>query len=200
VRSRLGGPPLLPAGEPWPGRLTFVAGLDLTELPPSALPAQGWMLCFVDFGTGKADGLLDEAPNEPGSPARLFWTDDAVDATGPSLHPRQVTAAQFLTLPDAWTASQLLGLDVFDRQAYEELAERLEAALPAGDGRHWVGGHATGVQGAPPDDDTALLISIGDDADLGFSFLDGGTVQFRIPPAALARHDFTRAIAFGDSC
>jgi uncharacterized protein YwqG len=177
-----------------------VAGIDLAELPPSALPAQGVLLFFLDFGTGEGDGLLDEAPNEPGSTARLFWTENAVAATGPSLNPRPVTALRFLTLPDDWTAGQRLGLDVYDRQTYAELAERLEAALPAGESRHWLGGHATGVQGAPLDADTALVLSIEDDGDLGFSFLDGGTVQFRIPPDALARRDFSRVIAFGDSC
>jgi hypothetical protein len=85
-------------------------------------------------------------------------------------------------------------------RTYAELVERLEAALPADESRHWLGGHATGVQGAPLDDDTTLLLSIEDDRDLGFGFLDGGTVRFRIPPHALARHDFSRVIAFGDSC
>ncbi len=200
VRSRLGGPPLLPADQPWPGRLTFIAGIDLTELPPSALPAQGWLLFFVDLGTGNADGLIDEAPNEPNSVARMFWTDNAVEATGPCLRPRPVIAQRFLTLPEDWTASQLLELDVYERATYTELAERLEAALPARHSRHWLGGHATGVQGEPLDHDTTLLLSMEDDDDLGFSFLDAGTVQFRIPSDALAHRDFSRAIAFGDSC
>jgi uncharacterized protein YwqG len=200
VRSRLGGPPLLPAGEAWPEPLTFVAAIDLAELPPSDLPADGWLLFFVDFGTGAGDGLLDEAPNEPGAAARVFWTDHAVAATGPALKPRPVVAQQLLSLPDDWTVAQLLGLDVYDRETYSELAERLRAALPASDHHHWLGGHAVGVQGAPLDRDTVLVLSMQSDGELGFSFLDGGTVQFRIPSEALARRDFARVITFGDSC
>jgi uncharacterized protein YwqG len=199
ARSRLGGPPLLPAGQSWPDPLTFVAGIDLTELPPSALPVQGWLLFFLDFGTGDGDGLTGEAPNQPGSPARLFWTENAVAATGPSLNPRPVTAHPYLTLPDDWTAGQLLSLDVYDRETYAELAERLAAALPRRQSRHWLGGYVTGVQGEPLDRETTLLLSLEEDGDLGFSFLDAGTVQFRIPPDALAQHDFARAITFGDS-
>ena len=177
-----------------------MAGIDLAELPPSALPEQGWLLCFVDFGTGEADGLLDEASNEPGAPARLYWAQDAVAASGPSLNPRPVTAERFLTLPDPWTAERLLDLDVYELETCAELSERREAELPVQESRHWLGGHAAGVQGVPLDGDTALLLSIEHDSELGFSFLDGGTVQFRIPPDALARRDFSRVIAFGDSC
>ena len=188
VRSRLGGPPLLPADEPWPGRLTFIAGIDLTELPPSALPAQGWLLCFVDLGTGDADGLIDEAPNEPelGRAPVLDGQRRRSDGTLPAPATRHRAAVPHAArgLDRRASCSSSTSMSA---QTYTELAERLEAALPARHSRHWLGGHATGVQGEPLDHDTALLLSIEDDDDLGFSFLDAGTVQFRIPSDALAR-------------
>ena len=65
---------------------------------------------------------------------------------------------------------------------------------------HWVGGLQTGVQGHPTDDDTELLLHIADDAELGFHFLDAGAIQFRIPTAALAAHDWSQITATADSC
>ncbi|WP_022928019.1 DUF1963 domain-containing protein [Patulibacter americanus] len=56
ARSRIAGPPLLPAGAAWPTTgdgepLTFLAAIDLSELPeapePLPLPATGWLLVYV---------------------------------------------------------------------------------------------------------------------------------------------------------
>lgn len=200
VRSRLGGEPLLPAGEPWPDGLTFAAAIDLSELPPSGLPEHGWMLCYVGIDFDEHDGLVDVADNEPGSPARLFWTDAPVPASGPALRERRVRARALLTLPDEESAAATLGLDVYDKLTYEELVEELSDAITADWPRHWIGGHVTGAQGYDMHPGTVILLSLAYDEELEFEFLDAGTAQFRIPPEALAARDFTQVIAVADSC
>jgi hypothetical protein len=67
ARSRIGGRPVLPAGEPWPtsssGLFTFIGAFDLAELPHlKPLPAKGtlalyWNIFhwFEDAGPGKMD-------------------------------------------------------------------------------------------------------------------------------------------------
>jgi hypothetical protein len=61
--SRMGGPPLLPAGATWPlapdGRaLAFIAALDLGELPRLApLPAGGTLLVFWDLAIHELEKL-----------------------------------------------------------------------------------------------------------------------------------------------
>ena len=67
-------------------------------------------------------------------------------------------------------------------------------------GQHWVAGHVTGVQGEPPEEGTELLLHLADDNSLGFSFLDAGTIQFRVPTEALARGDYTAVVAEPSSC
>jgi hypothetical protein len=63
------------------------------------------------------------------------------------------------------------------------------------DGDHWFGGHATGVH----EPDPVLLLHLDHDPALGFDFLDGGTIQFRIPLDALAERDWDRVTAYADS-
>jgi hypothetical protein len=207
ARSRLGGLPLLPPGAEWPtsneGRaLTFLAGIDLSELPPSQiaalLPGAGWLLFFADLGTGDGDGLIDEADNADGSVARLLVADDPVEVTHPAtLRERRVTFERRLTLPDWFGAAEELGLDVYDAATYEQVLEMLGGR---GDDDHWIGGHATGVQGAPPAPDTVLLLHLASDERLGFEFLDGGAIQFRIPADALAAREWSRVRVEADSC
>lgn len=66
--SRLGGTPLLPAGGRWPetpdGRpLTFIAALDLAELPAAEpLPQEGTLLFFWDFEFFEHDLEFEECP------------------------------------------------------------------------------------------------------------------------------------------
>jgi len=107
-----------------------------------------------------------------------------------------------LTLPDGYDAPVSVGLDAFEAQAYEAVLEALWEALDEPSyrgGQHWVRGHVTGAQGHPPDEGTELLLHLAYDDDLGFEFLDGGTIQFRIPVAALARGDYSAVEAIPDS-
>ncbi len=198
VNSRLGGPPLLPAGEPWPEALTFVAGIDLSELPPSRLPDHGWMLCFIRLGTDDADGLIGEADNAPGSLARLFWTDTPVAADGPALRERRVQARPVLTLPDPSTAGQALGLDVYAHQTYEELERCLVEAVSTNWDRHWIGGHVPGAQGYDMAPGTLVLLSLTSEDALGFDYRSANVFQFRIPPEALAAREFSQVTAVAD--
>jgi Domain of unknown function (DUF1963) len=215
--SRLGGPSLLPAGELWPHArgerpLTFLAGLDLAELPVhDGLPAAGPLLFFADLDNDEAEGLIDEAANAPGEAARLFYVppgDDPIEIEPPTalndvLEPRRVEAVAQLTLPDDDEVGERLGLDAAQSDAYEEIANLLrygDQASWSDDGNHWVLGAWTGVQGDPPDDDTVLLLHLAWDEDLGFEFLDAGAIQFRIPRLALEAQDWSAVIAEADSC
>jgi hypothetical protein len=101
-------------------------------------------------------------------------------------------------------------LDEDDRWLDAGVAPRTEEALvaagwrPPDDGRslaaaHWVGGPHSGVQGHPPEPGTSLLLHLAFDEALGFLFLDGGALQFRIDPAAARAGEWSRAIACPDS-
>jgi Domain of unknown function (DUF1963) len=219
VRSRLGGPPLLPAGEPWPATgdgvpLSFLAALDLAELPSDGpLPASGWLLFYAALDPDN-DGLIDEAENAPGACARVLVVppgNEPVPAELPAalradewavLRDRPVRPRTVLTVPDGYDAGSALGLDVYAARTYDDVVGLLRGALDGESGRahHWVYGHATGVQGHPNDPDSVLLLHIEHDSLLGFEFLDGGTIQFRIPAAALAERDWSQAVALADSC
>ena len=84
------------------------------------------------------------------------------------LHERRVAFRRVLTLPGGHDAAGRLGLDVYEGQAYEELWDRLAEAIGDRGSEHWIGGHATGVQGQTPEDGSLLLLHIEDDAELGF--------------------------------
>jgi hypothetical protein len=194
-RSRLGGPALLPPGEPWPldadgDPLTFLAGIDLGELAVRGpLPEAGWMLCFASL-----DSLAEPGPNVAGQPARMFYTRDpvAADPPGERLDERFVTPRAQLVLPDAWGAGRSFGLDVVESVVYDELAADL-----AGDA-HWVLGALSGVQGEPLGGDV-LLLHLSEDDELGLGILDAGSLQYRIAPDALAQRDWSAVQAWPDS-
>jgi Domain of unknown function (DUF1963) len=216
ARSRLGGSGLLPPGEPWPHAhgnrpLTFLAGIDLAELPVrDGLPEAGWLLFFADLDNDEAEGLVDFATNAAGEAARLFYVPAGIDpleveppaALRDVLDTRRVEAVARLTLPDDDEAGERLGLDVAESEAYDEIAFslRYDDEDSPGEGDHWVLGACTGIQGAAVDEDTTLLLHIAWDDDLGFQFLDGGAIQFRIPRAALETRDWTAVVAEADSC
>jgi hypothetical protein len=204
-RSRLGGCALLPPGELRPvgreGReLTFLAGIDLSELPGSRLPATGWLLFYADLGDDEAPGLIDPDGNGPGSLARAYFSEEPAEAEprAGDLRERHVAARPFLTLPSGWGAREALGLDVFDGRVYEEIEGALSELARTYAGA-WVGGHATGAQGLHDDEGTFLLLQMADDPELGFEYLDAGTIQFRIPGPALAARDWTQVVAIPES-
>jgi hypothetical protein len=191
-RSRLGGPPLLPRGERWPdGPLSFLAAIDLSELPDSqvaaGLPASGWLLFFAD---------LDDDDR-----SRVLYTDVPVDASPPELdaeyvlRDRPVALRRVLTLPDDDDAGQRIGLDVFEAAAYRELVESIQPR----DERHWLGGLVADVQGCPVEPGDVLLLHLAYDEALNFPFLDDGTLRFSISATALAERDWSRASTLGTS-
>ena len=77
--SRLGGPALLPPGTDWPTGaherpLSFLAAIDLAELPPeNGRPVAGWWLFFADLGEDEdGEGFFEPERNTPGARARLL--------------------------------------------------------------------------------------------------------------------------------
>ncbi|HYZ30128.1 MAG TPA: DUF1963 domain-containing protein [Thermoleophilaceae bacterium] len=219
--SRLGGPALLPPGVGWPTGpgdrpLSFLAAIDLKELPArEAWPTDGWWLFFAELGEDEDGwGFFEPERNVDGARARLLHVpaaDEPVEAEPPSsllengllLRHRSVTFEPVLTLPDGYDAAQSLGLDPFEVRAYDSLQAALSSALgePSwSGGRHWVGGQVTGAQGEPPEEGTELLLHLANDHSLDFSFLDGGTIQFRIAADALARSDYGAVEADPSSC
>ncbi len=218
ARSRLGGRGLLPSDTDWPCAagerpLSFLAGLDLAELPPSQTkatwPADGWLLFFADIG----DAFGDLVANVQGSPARTFYLPSDVDPVAataplaegqdppPSLTERRIAFESILTLPAHEGAAATVGAHPDVHVRYEGASEVLWRALDryAPGPRHWVRGHVCGVQGHPPEQDTVLLLHLDNDLALDFDFLDGGTIQFRIPVDALAVEDWSAITAEPDS-
>lgn len=216
VRSRLGGHGLLPPDVEWPftdgGRpLSFLAGIDLSELPlQDDLPAAGWLLFFADLDNDNAEGLIDSASNAEGSKARLFYLPagvEPVEVLPPAmlqdvLLERRVRAAVQLTLPDDYEVAERLGLDAGQAQAYEELCDRLhwgDQDWVPGDPDHWVLGAWSGVQGHPAEPGTVLLLQIASDPLIDFEFLDAGLIQFRIPTDCLRTGRWDEAVVEADS-
>jgi Domain of unknown function (DUF1963) len=204
--SRLGGPALLPPGTDWPTGaherpLSFLAAIDLAELPPAdGRPGAGWWLFFADLGEDEhGEGFFEPERNTPAARARLLSvaagaTPEPATPPGDELDHRPVTFEPVLTLPSDYDAAGRLGLDAYEKHAYQAALDVLENALgePSWMGdQHWVGGHVTNAQGEPPEPDTVLLLHMADDDSLGFSFLDAGTIQFRIPADALLREDYS---------
>lgn len=220
--SRLGGHGLLPHNTPTPtaadGRpLSFLAGVDLAELPPTQdrlarPPAAGWWLFYLDIGEQDGEPFFEEELNVEGGRARLLVAAAGVATTiskgsAPMAFPaRPVVFTPVLTLPEGADTAEALGLNVYAATAYDELEERLRCAQEsiATEGgrlatRHWLGGSATGVQGGYTDQSSVLLLHLEDDPAIGFAYLDAGAVQFRIDASALAAAEWTAATAAGDS-
>ncbi len=216
ARSRLGGPALLPPGAAWPHAvedrpLTFLAGIDLSELPERGpLPEGGWLLFFADLDNEDGDGLVDEADNGLGGAIRVLALPagtEPVPATQPAvrgdvLRDRPVAFEAQLTLPDGYDAAGGLGLDPAEDEAYSAVVSWLrygDEGWSYDVADHWVLGAVTGHQGHTPEANTVLLLHLASDEALGFQFLDAGDIQFRIPADALAVGDWTAARARADS-
>jgi len=157
--SRLGGMPLLAAGQGWPARddrpLGFVAQIRLGDLPSFAgretLPADGWLSFFYDvrdqpWGFDPQDEggavVLYRAADQPGTEHAF---PDALEAHE-RFPPRALSFFTKLTLPDGDTpALEPLDLTSAEQDAYYTLTHE-EPAEP-GDG-HQVLGHARPLQNA----------------------------------------------------
>lgn len=203
--SRLRGPGLLPPEASWPRGehglpLTFVAGIDLAEIPrPSPLPTDGWLLFFADLGTDDDPGLVEESGVREGDPARLFFTDTPVPAERPPdaaacLPEGRVRPVPTIGLPDDYEAAGRLGLTAQEGAAYAVVTDALREPWAHGLLTPW-----SGTQSHPPDADSVLLLHIEPGAEFGFDFLDTGTLQFRITADALARRAWDEAFAVPES-
>ena len=203
ARSRLGGPALLPAGEPWPHAdagypLTFLAGIDLSERPEydgrDVWPDDGWLLFFADIGE-QTEGFLEVSDNA--DRARVLYAADVVpaDPPGEALGQRSVRMEPRLTLPEE------LDLDAFSKRSYEEVVSLLYNADPhtewTGDDwppQHWLGGRSGYLEPG-----TALLLQISDDTRLEFYWLDAGVIRFLIPPEDLVLPELSRVSVLTES-
>jgi uncharacterized protein DUF1963 len=211
ARSRLGGRGLLPPGEVWPHArgerpLSFLGAIDLSEFPSDTpLPNSGWMLFYADLDNDEALGLIEPEENVPGAPGRFYFAAEAVAAQAPpgtiELNERHVRPVEQLTLPDDYEVAERLRLDPAEASVYEEIANGLRYGDEGWGGAHdhWVLGAATGAQGHPSDEGTVLLFHIAWDTELGFEFLDGGVIQFRIAAEALASRDWSAVTIEPDS-
>ncbi|MBE2314518.1 DUF1963 domain-containing protein [Solirubrobacter sp. CPCC 204708] len=188
-RSHFGAPALLPPGEAWPDGHTFLAAIDLTE----AGRGTGWLLFFADLDRFE---WMDH--NRPGTTIRVFACAEPVVADGPCIGSRALAFRPLLQLPSWYTAREELGLDDAQDEAYSELCDRMIDQWP--EGWHWFGGLYTGIQSDPPEPaGTVLLLHLDDDDELNFMYGDGGSIQFRIPPAALSAGDWSKVTAVGCS-
>ncbi len=186
--SRLGGPALLPAGASWPvtesGRpLTFLAGIDMTELPAfdgrDQFPATGWLLFYADLELGEAENLyLEESGNAEGDRARVLHAETAVAAAGPELEHRAVAFEPLSTLPER---TPELGLDPFLGRNYDDAYwEQFD------DLAHQIGGHYREYEPG-----STVLLHLADDEQLGLELPYGYGITFRVP----AGEDLSAAIA-----
>ena len=188
VLSRLGGPPLLPAGCAWPhhgrGRpLSFLAGLNLAEIRAAGgdqrLPADGWLLFFADLDTGECEGMVDYSDNDDDAPARVLHVpagEEPVETHSPAellehpefvLNARRVTFDSCLTLSNDDELPERLGLNDYEMESWEELSEVLLAGRPVMSTDDWRGNAVDDLlsQAAAEDSRHGDRVYIDDDAD-----------------------------------
>lgn len=198
-RSRLGGPPLLPPGKPWPEGRTFIAGIDLAELPATGLPHEGWVLVFSAADDGdvtKGVVVLDVAPGT-----------EPVPAEGPALVAQPVSGRPWLNLQ-----RDPPGLDPTARVAFERVRDELMFlwidrlnAIPAPSeprrprlrrrpepapllsGTNAVGGQSEG--------DTAVLLRLGWEPAMGFEPCNDRGIELRVSPQTATARDWARVEA-----
>jgi hypothetical protein len=221
-RSRLGGPPLLPAGGGWPrtstGRpLVFLAGIDLGELPAfdgrDRWPTAGWLLFYADLELDELHRLyLEESGNAEGERARVIYVAPEIDVVpveppGRTLQTRAVRLLPTLTLPalgpegaDGPTRGAALGIDAVAARNYDRAAGALIEADPndawGGDDwppQHWIGGQRDEYRPG-----SILLLHLDSDPALDFQFLAGGAIRFDIPTNDLRIAELARVTATGE--
>ena len=189
--TRLGGRPVLAAGAAFPttadGRpLTHLATLALTELPDvegrDVLPADGYLSFFADLED--EDSLWE--PIEPGDELsdRFAVIDTPGGAPthepdGPGLKEMRVQPRARLQLRHVGFgyADYLYGLDAVAERTLERIVQRAN-----GDVDHQLLGFPATVQDDPRHKGEVSLLHIVDDWQIGFSFLDAGSLHFYAPP------------------
>lgn len=167
--SRIGGRSPVPAPHGPSGPLTFLAAIDLSELP-DPWPHDGWWLFFADPDT------VEPEPNHEGCAARLLH----LPACTPPSDGHSVTFTPKLTLPDGYDAWRDLGLTPDEAPLYDAISQTRQQHEGT-----WIGGCATGAQGHSSEDDTVLLLHLED---------NDRTLQFRIPSDALERGDYAAVV------
>ena len=193
-RTRSGGPGLLPPGEAWPrgasGRpLTFLAGLDLSELPrvDDDLPDAGWLLFYVGVEDDTTHMLwvprgTDPATADPPADLDLVLTEE------------RLRGDPGLTVPmdaDDYVPRRL-GLSHPAEAWFLYLADELEEFRPWGpSGSLQTLGYARSHSERAAPADSVLLLHVERAQELGRWSERGGTIQFRIPRPALVARDWS---------
>lgn len=219
-RTRIGGEPDLPEGQPWPtyrdGRpLAFLAQVNLSDLPEGpgrgALPARGLLSLFSVWGW-QDEGESDPEPPD-GGPApdwtRILLLDDdgrlRRHPTPEGVNAFPAAAAEpvpIVALPNAREEPDAarLGWDDATWEAFSRVAEDYHSVcsqrlgFPA-----WnlLLGYADYVQSFVDEvaaRDVQLLFQIASDENAGMCWGDGGYLYFWADPRDIARGDFTRVV------
>jgi hypothetical protein len=220
ARSKLGGLPSLPAGEPWPTwngtPLSFIGEIHLGEIPaghdPPALdpelPAQGVLLFFADLldWTGdpeppSADGPIrvvhfESPPAQSGRrpPPGRVWSERAeAEVDLPTVIETPVAFERRLTLPE-----RLERADFWSSALYTDLRNRLHRSQrDRGVNAQFLGYPTDGED--PAQDDQRLLLRVGYHQRTEFAYQDGGEIYFHITPQAARQQRWQDTTAEGIS-
>src|SRR5215211_1465282 len=222
-RSHIGGHGLLPAGEDWPRDpnghpMTFIAALDLAELPPvEPLPGDGTLAVFWDFMFHELHAMDFVAGT------RAFWAPPGQELReqpqpdGSHYHELETLPLSGVAMPVAGEpqkVDQKLG-DAPDKQALFDAMNELAPALYG----HQLLGSSRDIQGPVLDEipywfqhtlpetqarfsdeertgeGWTLLAQIEEDRDVpSLAIGDGGNLYFVIPEADLPARRFDRVM------
>ena len=205
--SRIGGRPVL-AGD-WPltadGRpLTHLATLALAELSDvdgrEVLPAAGWLSFFADLED--EDALCDEiGPGDELADRRaVIHTEVGVpthEPEGPSLEELRVLPSARLQLRYVGFgyANHLYGLDSVSERVLERIVERANGTIRTSCSATPRPSRTTRVTRG----ETSLLHLV-DDGEIGFSFMDAGSVHFFAAPNDVRAGRWDQVTFWPSSC
>lgn len=171
-------------------RLRLLAGLDLTRLPASDLPANGWLYFFADEDDPQ---LYDGVSNVNGAPARMLYTSDAPTvkiATGVTL---PLAARRTFSLPD-WAGADLTVLGRHDPR-YCSVVEACRGSRCTG---YLLSAFHFAQRGSAPAGDTTQLLLLDSDSRAAFNFSGGGSLEFRVPNSSLKSRRWADVVATSD--
>jgi Domain of unknown function (DUF1963) len=222
-RTHIGGPGLLPAGEGWPHQrngtpLTFIAALDLAELPAmEPLPVDGTLLFYWDFM------FHEPSPMDFVAATQVYWVpagrelQEVSQPDGGGFGELETLRLAGIAMPIAGEP-QKVDRKIGDAPDREALFEAMDELAPVVYG-HQVLGSSRDIQGpvldeipywfnhtlpetrALYDEDERtghgwiLLAQIEEDRDVpGLIIGDGGSLYFVMPGADLRARRFDRVM------
>lgn len=211
------GIPFVPANFLWPkdskgNELIFLCHVALSKLPrnetTSVLPQDGYLQFYGSqllskehsFNDFEEIGVVRYFP--PYEPLVVPSTGTFVQYPVCKLFPIADMSIPYLT----WFDYSEYGEDVEegvsdliyrrDTHVMQGQCESLDDVFPM----HQMFGHLADPQGAGDDPDHEFLLQIDSDALIGLSWLDAGTVYWRMTPEALRAHQWDSAEMYVQSC